>query len=242
MLFQTAFRLVFAGRHRNRTEGQAAMFSLLNAHAKSQMPRADQALPGRDRPMPTAEVHFVNGNRIKPPFPAGMETVVFGMGCFWGAERKFWQTPGVYATAVGYGAGYTPNPTYQEVCSGLTGHNEVVLAVYDTASATFEDMLRVFWENHDPTQGMRQGNDRGTQYRSGIYVNSPEQREAAEASLKAFQGSLSEAGYGRITTEIKDAGPFYYAEDLHQQYLAKNPAGYCGLGGTGVAYPIGLNG
>jgi len=157
------------------------MFSLLNAHSKSMMPRADQALPGRDVPIPSPDFHFVTGNRIKPPFPDGMATAVFGMGCFWGAERKFWQTPGVWATAVGYGAGFTPNPTYQEVCTGLTGHNEVVLVVFDTASATFEDMLRVFWESHDPTQGMRQGNDRGTQYRSGIYVNSDDQRAAAEA-------------------------------------------------------------
>jgi peptide-methionine (S)-S-oxide reductase len=217
------------------------MFSLLNAAAKSQMPSADQALPGRDTPMPTSEFHAVTGNRIKPPFPVGIDTAVFGMGCFWGAERMFWKTPGVWTTAVGYGAGFTPNPTYQEVCSGLTGHNEVVLAVYDTGSATFEDMLKVFWENHDPTQGMRQGNDRGTQYRSGIYVNSPEQRAAAEASLKDYQAQLTKAGFGRITTEIKDAGPFYYAEDVHQQYLAKNPNGYCGLGGTGVACPAGLN-
>ena len=218
------------------------MFSLLNAHAKSQMPSADQALPGRAEPIPTSERHYVTGNPIKPPFPDGMDTAVFGMGCFWGAERMFWKTPGVWSTAVGYGAGITPNPTYKEVCSGLTGHNEILLAVFDTAAVTYEDMLKVFWENHDPTQGMRQGNDRGTQYRSGIYVNSPEQRAAAEKSLKDFQAELSKAGYGKITTEIKDAGPFYYAEEAHQQYLAKNPGGYCGLGGTGVSCPAGLNG
>lgn len=217
------------------------MFSMLNARAKSAMPSPDQALPGRDEPIPSPDQHFVNGHRIKPPFPDGMATVQFGMGCFWGAEKMFWQTPGVWATAVGYGAGYTPNPTYQEVCTGLTGHNELVLVVYDTASATFEDMLKVFWENHDPTQGMRQGNDTGTQYRSGIYVYDDDQRAAAEASLKAYQDQLSKAGFGKITTEIKDAGPFYYAEDVHQQYLAKNPHGYCGHGGTGVACPAGLS-
>lgn len=217
------------------------MFSLFKTPNKSELPTADQALPGRDAPIPTSEFHVVTGNRLKPPFPDGMETAVFGMGCFWGAERMFWQTPGVWTTAVGYGAGFTPNPTYQEVCTGQTGHNEILLAVYDTAKASFEDMLKVFWENHDPTQGMGQGNDRGTQYRSGIYVNSPEQRRAAEASLKAYQKKLTDAGYGKITTEIKDAGPFYYAEDIHQQYLAKNPRGYCGLGGTGVACPIGLD-
>ena len=216
------------------------MFSLFTTQNKSEMPTADRALPGRDAPIPTAEHHFVTGNRIKPPFPDGMETAVFGMGCFWGAERKFWQTPGVWTTAVGYGAGLTPNPTYKEVCSGLTGHNEILLAVYDTTSATYEDMLKVFWENHDPTQGMRQGNDWGTQYRSGIYVNSEDQRRAAEESLEVYQEKLTKAGFDRITTEIKDAGPFYYAEEAHQQYLAKNPGGYCGLGGTGVACPIGL--
>lgn len=216
------------------------MFSLLNTRSKSAMPSPDECLPGRDTPIPTSETHYVTGNRIKPPFPDGMATAVFGMGCFWGAERMFWQTPGVWSTAVGYGAGHTPNPTYQEVCTGLTGHNEILLAVYDTASATYEDMLKVFWENHNPTQGMRQGNDTGTQYRSGIYVTSPEQRAAAEASKKEFQAGLTKAGYGKITTEIEDAGPFYYAEEAHQQYLAKNPSGYCGLGGTGVSCPIGV--
>ena len=208
---------------------------------KTQMPTAETALPGRADPLPTDELHFVSGNPLKGPYPDGFEVAVFGMGCFWGAERMFWKTPGVWTTAVGYGAGFTPNPTYQEVCTGQTGHNEILLTVYDTAKASFEDMLKVFWENHDPTQGMGQGNDRGTQYRSGIYVNSPEQRRAAEASLKAYQKKLTDAGYSKITTEIKDAGPFYYAEEVHQQYLAKNPRGYCGLGGTGVACPIGLN-
>ncbi len=210
------------------------------------MPSADKALPGRAEAIPSPDLHHITGNRIKPPFPEGMDCAVFGMGCFWGAERKFWQTPGVWATAVGYGAGFTPNPTYQEVCTGLTGHNELVLAVFDTSSATYGDMLKVFWENHDPTQGMRQGNDVGTQYRSGIYVNSPQQRSLAEVSLKEFQAALSAAGHGKITTEIKDfvdetaGGPFFYAEEAHQQYLAKNPHGYCGLGGTGVTCPVGV--
>jgi len=216
------------------------MYASLFARAKSAMPAPDQALPGRDQPIPTAHKHFVNGHALKGPFPEGLEQAVFGMGCFWGAERKFWQTPGVYVTAVGYGAGYTPNPTYKEVCSGLTGHNEVVLVVFDPKAVTFGQILRVFWENHDPTQGMRQGNDTGTQYRSGIYVSDDAQRKAAEASKKLFQDKLSKAGYGPITTEIKDAGPFYYAEEAHQQYLAKNPGGYCGLGGTGVSCPIGM--
>ena len=203
------------------------------------IPTAAEALPGRPAPIPTASTHLVNGNSIQPPFPAGMETAVFGLGCFWGAERKFWQLPGVYSTAVGYAGGPTPNPTYHEVCSGMTGHNEVVLVVFDPKKVSYEALLKTFWEGHDPTQGMRQGNDVGTQYRSGIYVMSPEQRRAAEESRKAFQRSLDQAGQGAITTEILDAPPFYYAEDYHQQYLAKNPNGYCGLGGTGVRYPVG---
>ena len=212
------------------------MFSFKQKPMK--IPTAAEALPGRPTPIPTASTHWVNGNSIKPPFPAGMETAIFGMGCFWGAERKFWQLPGVYATAVGYAGGPTPNPTYQEVCSGMTGHNEVVLVAYDPKKVSFEALLKTFWESHDPTQGMRQGNDRGTQYRSGIYVTSPAQRRAAEDSRAVFQKGLDKAGYGQITTEILDAPPFYYAEDYHQQYLAKNPNGYCGLGGTGVSCPI----
>jgi len=205
------------------------------SRAKSEMPAPNDALPGRDQKMPVRETHFVNGNRIVPPFPDDMATAVFGMGCFWGAERMFWQAPGVYATAVGYGAGYTPNPTYEEVCSGRTGHNEVVLVVYDPTAVTFDGILQIFWENHDPTQGMRQGNDVGTQYRSGIYYADRDQKAAAEASLKAYGKALAKVGFGKITTEILPAGEFYYAEDYHQQYLAKNPGGYCGLGGTGVA-------
>lgn len=209
---------------------------------KTEMPARDKALPGRSTAMPgVPEAHFVNGNPLKGPFPAGIEIATFGLGCFWGAERKFWQAgPGVFSTAVGYIAGYTPNPTYEEVCSGLTGHNEVVQVAYDPKRTSYAELLRVFWENHDPTQGMRQGNDTGTQYRSGIYVHSAEQRQAAEASLKAYQAALTKAGRGRITTEILDAPAFYYAEDYHQQYLAKNPNGYCGLGGTGVSCPVGL--
>jgi len=201
------------------------------------MPDPDSALPGRDTPMQVPESHYVNGNPLKPPFPDGLEQVVFGLGCFWGAERKFWTLPGVYTTAVGYAAGYTPNPTYQEVCSGATGHNEVVLVVYDPAEVSFERLLAVFWEAHDPTQGMQQGNDVGTQYRSGIYTFNEAQQQAALASRQHYQAALSEAGRGAITTEIAAAGPFYYAEDYHQQYLAKNPNGYCGLGGTGVQMP-----
>lgn len=207
---------------------------------KMQMPEPDEALPGRTMTMPVAEAHFVNGNRLTPPFPDGMEQAVFGMGCFWGAERKFWEAPGVYTTAVGYAAGYTPNPTYEEVCSGRTGHNEVVLVVFDPKLVSYDGILKVFWENHDPTQGMRQGNDVGTQYRSGIYTYSDEQKALAQASKAAYQAELQRAGYGQITTEILDAGPFYYAEDYHQQYLAKVPHGYCGLGGTGVSCPTGL--
>ena len=189
--------------------------------------------------MPVPAGHFVNGNPIAPPFPAGLEQAVFGMGCFWGAERKFWQAPGVFTTAVGYAGGYTPNPTYREVCSGMTGHTEVVLVAFDPKVTSYGEMLRLFWENHDPTQGMRQGNDVGTQYRSAVYTFSPEQRAAALASRDDFQDRLTAAGYDRITTEIADAPTFYYAEDYHQQYLAQNPNGYCGLGGTGVSCPVG---
>ena len=207
-----------------------------------EIPAADEALPGRARPMPVPERHFVNGNRTVPPFPDGMEEVVFGMGCFWGAERKFWEAEGVYSTAVGYAGGLTPNPTYEEVCSGLTGHTEVVRVVFDPSRTSFSEMLKIFWETHDPTQGMRQGNDVGTQYRSAIYCSSAAQRELAEASLRLYQEKLSIAGYGSISTEIRDAPEFYYAEEYHQQYLAKNPRGYCGLGGTGVGCPIGVVG
>jgi peptide-methionine (S)-S-oxide reductase len=190
--------------------------------------------------MPVPEAHVVSGARLEPPFPAGTERALFALGCFWGAERKFWQLPGVYTTAVGYAAGYTPNPTYREVCSGLTGHAEAVLVVFDPKQISYETLLKTFWESHDPTQGMRQGNDVGTQYRSGIYYYGEAQREAAERSRAAFQAALSTAGHGRITTEIMPAPDFYYAEDYHQQYLAKNPGGYCGLGGTGVTCPVGL--
>ena len=207
---------------------------------KSTMPTKDSALPGRSERMPVPAKHHVNAHPITPPFPAGLETAMFGLGCFWGAEKAFWLTPGVYTTAVGYAAGLTPNPTYEEVCSGRTGHNEVVLVVFDPHVLSYDKLLKVFWEGHDPTQGMRQGNDVGTQYRSGIYVYSPEQRRLAEASRDAYQRELTAAGYGRITTEIAPAGPFYYAEDYHQQYLDKHPNGYCGLGGTGVACPVGI--
>ena len=199
-----------------------------------EMPTQQEALPGRVTEMPVPAAHYVNGNTLKPPFPTGMQQAMFGMGCFWGAERRFWQLPGVYSTAVGYAAGYTLNPTYEEVCSGLTGHNEVVLVVFDPKVITYELLLKTFWESHDPTQGMRQGNDRGTQYRSGIYTFSAEQQQQAEATKPRFQQSLQAKGYGAITTEILAAPPFYYAEDYHQQYLAKNPRGYCGLGGTGA--------
>jgi peptide-methionine (S)-S-oxide reductase len=208
-------------------------------HKPVQMPTPEAALPGRTEAMTVPERHFVNGHPLSPPFPEGLELALFGLGCFWGAERKFWQTPGVYATAVGYAAGYTPNPTYKEVCSGLTGHNEVVRVVFDPAKIAYADLLRVFWEAHDPTQGMRQGNDVGTQYRSGIYVHSDAQRCAAEVSRDRYQAALTAAGRGAVTTEILDAPAFYYAEDYHQQYLAKNPGGYCGLGGLPVAYPAG---
>jgi len=208
---------------------------------KQRMPRAEDMLPGRSAPLPLHNVHFVNGHPLRDAF-AGMEQVEFGLGCFWGAERKFWNVPGVYSTSVGYAGGGTPNATYEEVCSGQTGHNEVVRVVYDPAQVSFERLLQVFWESHDPTQGMRQGNDVGTQYRSGIHCHTPEQQAAAQASLQAYQQQLKAAGYGDITTEVVyPAPPFYYAEDYHQQYLAKNPNGYCGLGGTGVSCPIGLD-
>ena len=207
--------------------------------SKRSMVSPADALPGRRETMPVPAAHFVSGAALEPPFPAGMERAVFGMGCFWGAERKFWETPGVYSTAVGYAGGFTPNTTYEEVCGGATGHTEVVLVVFDPTKVSYESLLRVFWENHDPTQGMRQGNDVGTQYRSGIYVFDAAQRQAAEASKAMYENALRERRFDPITTEILDAPPFYFAEDYHQQYLAKNPAGYCGLGGTGVSCPIG---
>jgi peptide-methionine (S)-S-oxide reductase len=207
---------------------------------KSTMIDEDQALAGREAKIPVPEEHFVNGHRLEPPFPEGLETAVFGMGCFWGAERVFWQIPGVYTTAVGYAGGFTPNPTYEEVCTGLTGHAEVVLVVFDPSAVSYEELLKAFWENHDPTQGMRQGNDAGTQYRSAIYTYGELQMKSAETSRDAYQEKLRAAGYGDITTEIREAPAFYYAEDYHQQYLAKNPNGYCGLGGTGVSCPVGL--
>ena len=238
------------------------MFWLKN---KSDMPSAEEALAGRDRAVPVPETHFVIGRPLKPPFPEGLETVVFGLGCFWGAEKLFWQTPGVYTTAVGYAGGFTPNPTYEEVCSGRTGHAEVVLVVFDPKVVTYEEvcsagtghtevvrvvydpkrisyaqLLQIFWENHDPTQGMRQGNDVGTQYRSAIYTTTPAQAAAAEASQKQYASALGDAGYGAVTTEIREAPEFYYAEDYHQQYLAKNPNGYCPDHGTGVSCPIGV--
>src|SRR5687767_6171122 len=208
---------------------------MLFSRSKSRMVTKEEALPGRAESMPVAARHLVKGTPMQPPFPDGMETAIFGLGCFWGAERKFWTAPGVFTTAVGYAGGYTPNPSYEEVCSGRTGHTEVVLVVFDPAETSYENMLKIFWEAHDPTQGMRQGNDVGTQYRSAIYTFSDEQAAAAEASRDAYNKSLADAGFGPITTEIAPAGPFYYAEDYHQQYLAKNPFGYCGLGGTGVS-------
>jgi len=208
---------------------------------KSRMVEAERALPGRSEPIPVPARHEVLGTPLQPPFPEGIETAVFGMGCFWGAERMFWEADGVYTTAAGYAGGYTPNPSYEEVCSGSTGHTEVVLVAYDREKTSYEEMLRIFWEGHDPTQGMRQGNDVGTQYRSAIYWASEDQRERAEASRAMYQEELHAAGHGEITTEIVEAGPFYYAEDYHQQYLAKNPSGYCGLGGTGVSCPVGLS-
>jgi peptide-methionine (S)-S-oxide reductase len=207
---------------------------------KSKLPTKENSLPGRADKLAVPAAHHVNGAQLEPPFPAGLEQAMFGLGCFWGAEKKFWQTPGVYTTAVGYAAGHTPNPTYREVCSGGTGHAEVVLVVFDPRKISYADLVRIFWESHDPTQGMRQGNDVGTQYRSGIYYFNNEQREIAERSREAYQQQLSRAGYGPITTEIVPATEFYYAEDYHQQYLSKNPGGYCGLGGTGVSCPVGL--
>ena len=204
---------------------------------KLTLPTKEEALPGRSQSMPVPAKHYVNGNPLKPPYPEGMEIAMFGLGCFWGAERKFWQQEGVFSTAVGYAAGITPNPTYQEVCTGLTGHNEVVKVVFDPKVISYEDLLKVFWESHDPTQGMRQGNDSGTQYRSGIYVYSDSQRKLAQTSKTTYEQALLKAGYGKITTEILAAPEFYYAEDYHQQYLAKNPGGYCGLGGTKICYP-----
>ena len=208
---------------------------------KTILPERGDALPGRDTTMPVPERHFVNGNPLQPPFPDNMEQAVFGLGCFWGAERRFWETSGVYTTAVGYAGGVTPNTTYEEVCSGNTGHAEVVLVVYDPAFVSFEELLRVFWENHNPTQGMRQGNDIGTQYRSAIYTISDDQQTVARQSLIAYEDVLRASGHGEITTEITPLESFYYAEDYHQQYLARNPAGYCGIGGTGVSCPVGLD-
>ncbi|MEY2398174.1 MAG: peptide-methionine (S)-S-oxide reductase [Actinomycetota bacterium] len=207
---------------------------------KTSMIDPDKALPGRDREIPVAPLNIVTGHPMTPPFPDGLDTAIVGLGCFWGAERKFWETPGVWTTAVGYAGGITPNPTYEETCSGRTGHAEVVLVVFDPKQVTYEQLLRVFWESHNPTQGMRQGNDVGTQYRSGIWYTSDEQKAAAEASRDMFQRALTDKGYGEITTEIAAAGAFYYAEDYHQQYLHKNPNGYCGLGGTGVSCPVGV--
>jgi peptide-methionine (S)-S-oxide reductase len=214
---------------------------MLFQREKARMIDSERALPGRDQELFVPPQHEVLGNPLKPPFPEGFGQAVFGMGCFWGAERMFWQAPGVWTTAAGYAGGYTPNPTYEEVCSGSTGHTEAVLAVWDPERTSYEEMLRIFWEGHDPTQGMRQGNDMGTQYRSAIYWTGEEQRAAAERSREMFQEKLAETGYGEITTEIAEAGPFYYAEHYHQQYLAKNPNGYCGLGGTGVSCPVGLS-
>ena len=213
---------------------------MLFAKKPLEIPTPETALPGRAHPIPTAEVHFVNGHQLKGPYPQGLETAYFAMGCFWGVEREFWQQPGVWVTAAGYQNGPTPNPTYEEVCSGRTGHAESVLVVYDPRQVTYADLLKLFWENHDPTQGMRQGNDVGTQYRSGIYVVNDAQAAEAEASREAYQRALSAQGFGRVTTEIAPAGPFYFAEAYHQQYLAKNPMGYCGVSGTGVTCPIGV--
>jgi peptide-methionine (S)-S-oxide reductase len=207
---------------------------------KTEMPAAERALPGREQPLPVPDTHFVLGTPLEPPFPEDTERAIFGMGCFWGAERGFWETRGAYTTAVGYAGGYTPNPTYEEVCSGRTGHAEVVLVVFRPAEISYDELLRIFWEGHDPTQGMRQGNDVGTQYRSAVYATADGQRDAAIASRELYQERLRGAGYGEITTEIREAPEFYYAEDYHQQYLAKNPNGYCGLGGTGVSCPVGL--
>jgi peptide-methionine (S)-S-oxide reductase len=220
-----------------RARNLVVMFTL--RHKTTMIDPAD-ALPGRERQMPVPERHAVLGTPMKPPFPEGLQQAVFGLGCFWGAERIFWEAPGVYTTAVGYAGGFTPNPSYEEVCSGRTGHTEAVLVVFDPAKTSYADLLKLFWESHDPTQGMRQGNDTGTQYRSAIYTSSEEERAAAESSRDAYSARLSGAGYPAITTEIAPAGPFYYAEDYHQQYLHKNPSGYCGIGGTGVSCPVGV--
>ena len=209
----------------------------LMSRRKSEMPSREEALPGRSQKMKVPAAHFVNGHRLEPPFPTGLDQAIFAMGCFWGAERCFWEVEGVYSTAVGYAGGYTPNPTYEEVCSGRTGHTEAVLVVYDPAKVSFEALLKTFWESHDPTQGMRQGNDVGSQYRSAIYCTTLAQKALSEAALKAYAAALGAKGFGAVTTEIADAPTFYYAEDYHQQYLAKNPGGYCGLGGTGVSCP-----
>ncbi len=214
--------------------------ALFTSRKPLRLPSAAEALPGRAERMPVPRAHFVNGAPLEPPFPAGLELALFGMGCFWGAERKFWEIPGVFSTSVGYAGGITPNPNYREVCGGQTGHAEVVRVVFDPHKVSYESLLRVFWEAHDPTQGMRQGNDVGTQYRSAIYWYGDDQRRAAEASRDAYQRSLSAAGHGAITTELREAPEYYYAEDYHQQYLAKNPGGYCGMGGTGVSCPVGL--
>jgi peptide-methionine (S)-S-oxide reductase len=222
-----------------RFDVDSAEVSMFSFRKKAAMPSQAEALPGRMQPIPTAERHFVNGRKLAPPYPDGFEQAFFGMGCFWGAEKVFWSLPGVWITAVGYAGGTTQNPTYEEVCSGLTGQNEVVRVVYDPKAISFETLLKTFWEGHDPTQGMRQGNDIGTQYRSALYYSTPAQLAAAEASKKSYEGALAAAGHGPITTEIASAGPFYFAEDYHQQYLAKNPLGYCGHGGTGVSCPIG---
>ncbi len=216
-----------------------AFFGMGNGK-KDAIPDAKDTLPGRDKKMAVPDKHYVNGNKLKAPFPEGVELAMFGLGCFWGAERKFWQTDGVYSTAVGYAAGSTPNPTYREVCSGMTGHNEVVLVAFDPRKVSYEELLKVFWESHNPTQGMQQGNDRGTQYRSGIYTYSGEQMKSAKDSLEMYQAELNKAGHGKITTEVLPAPEFYYAEEYHQQYLEKNPGGYCGLGGVGVSCPIGI--
>jgi peptide-methionine (S)-S-oxide reductase len=213
---------------------------LFSARKKMEMPEAQYALPGRKEPVPTAETHYVNGRRLKGPYPEGLEQAIFALGCYWGAERKFWSVAGVWVTAAGNAGGFTPNPTYEEVCSGATGHAESVLVVYDPKQVSYEELLKVFWEAHDPTQGMRQGNDVGTQYRSAIYWTTPAQRDAALASKAAYDKALRAKGYRPITTDIAEAGPFYFAEAHHQQYLAKNPHGYCGLGGTGVSCPIGV--
>lgn len=211
---------------------------MFKRHPKIEMPTAEEALPGRTEKMPVPERHYVSGHPLLPPFPQGTEQALFGMGCFWGAERKFWQTEGVYTTAVGYAGGYTPNPTYEQVCTGMTGHAEVVLVVYDPQVVSYASLLRIFWESHDPTQGMRQGNDLGTQYRSAVYIYNDKQKMAVESSKKIYEDKLQEAGYGPISTEIRPAPEFYYAEPYHQQYLAKNPHGYCGIGGTGVSCPL----